>query len=97
MEVMESLYHRGFISYPRTETNCYNPTINLREIVSRMQYDADKDLEDSFGFGGFAQRLLTPGEKIWGGPRKGNKDDKAHPPIHPVKLASKGELQTVGE
>jgi len=54
MEVMESLYHRGFISYPRTETNCYNPTINLREIVSRMQYDADKDLEDSFGFGGFA-------------------------------------------
>jgi DNA topoisomerase-3 len=29
MEIMESLYNRGFISYPRTETNKFNPSINL--------------------------------------------------------------------
>ena len=32
---------------------------------------------------------------MWGGPRNGNQDDKAHPPIHPVKMAPKGKL--VGE
>lgn len=25
----------------------------------------------------------------WGGPRNGPQDDKAHPPIHPVKVANK--------
>jgi len=24
---------------------------------------------------------------MWQGPRQGNLDDNAHPPIHPVKLA----------
>jgi DNA topoisomerase-3 len=36
MQIMESLYNRGFISYPRTETNIYNPTINLREIARQF-------------------------------------------------------------
>ena len=62
-----------------------------------VMHDADIDLDDNFGFGEFARRLLTPEFKIWGGPRKGQKDDKAHPPIHPVKLASKKELLTVHE
>ena len=29
---------------------------------------------------------------MWGGPKNGKQDDKAHPPIHPVKFASKQEL-----
>ena len=33
MEIMEKLYNRGYISYPRTETNSFNPTINLRKFV----------------------------------------------------------------
>ena len=24
-------------------------------------------------------------EDLWGGPKNGKQDDKAHPPIHPVK------------
>ncbi len=36
MDIMEKLYQRGILSYPRTETNCYNPTINLRNIVSAL-------------------------------------------------------------
>lgn len=29
MQHMEKLYNKGFLSYPRTETTRYNPTINL--------------------------------------------------------------------
>jgi DNA topoisomerase-3 len=36
MEIMEKLYQRGYLSYPRTETNVYNPTINLRRIVDEL-------------------------------------------------------------
>jgi len=36
MEIMEKLYQRGILSYPRTETNCFNPTINLRNIVNEL-------------------------------------------------------------
>ena len=43
---MEKLYNRGYLSYPRTETNVYNKTINLKELVSK--------LENSQDFGEFA-------------------------------------------
>jgi len=36
-------------------------------------------------------------EKLYGGPRNGNKDDKAHPPIHPVKVASAYEFSEFKE
>jgi DNA topoisomerase-3 len=29
---------------------------------------------------------------MYGGPKNGKQDDKAHPPIHPVKNASRNEL-----
>ncbi len=29
---------------------------------------------------------------LWGGPKNGKQDDKAHPPIHPVKVAQRQEL-----
>jgi DNA topoisomerase-3 len=29
---------------------------------------------------------------LWAGPKYGSKDDKAHPPIHPVKYASSVSL-----
>ena len=31
---------------------------------------------------------------MWGGPKNGNLDDKAHPPIHPVKNATRNELSS---
>ena len=36
MAEMESLYQRGFLSYPRTETNRYNKNLNLRNIVGTL-------------------------------------------------------------
>ena len=41
--------------------------------------------------------MVTSGSGLWGGPRKGQHDDKAHPPIHPVKFAGKEELQSIAE
>ena len=90
MEIMEKLYNRGFLSYPRTETNIYHKSINLREIVKRFEKE-----DGDFGFGAFASQLISGG--MWGGARVGTKDDKAHPPIHPVKLASIKELETPAE
>jgi DNA topoisomerase III len=70
------------LSYPRTETNCFNPTINLRNIVN--------ELVKSREFGDYANRVAS-GE-MWGGPKNGKQDDKAHPPIHPVKHAAKEDM-----
>jgi DNA topoisomerase III len=36
MQIMEKLYNKGFLSYPRTETTKFNPTINLRTIISSL-------------------------------------------------------------
>ena len=82
MEIMEKLYNKGFISYPRTETNVFNPTINLKKFV--------QELTKSEVMGDFANKVLS-GE-MFKGPRNGKQDDKAHPPIHPVKVAYKNEL-----
>lgn len=41
MEIMEKLYNRGYLSYPRTETNVYNKTINLRDLVSKLENAQD--------------------------------------------------------
>lgn len=42
-------------------------------------------------FDEFVPKLLDYNQKLWVGPRKGTKDDKAHPPIHPVKFAHEFE------
>ena len=83
MVIMEKLYNQGYLSYPRTETTIYNPNIDLRQIVNR--------LKTSQTFGLHAQQISNG--SMWAPPRKGSLDDKAHPPIHPVKCAEKSSLQ----
>jgi len=61
MDIMEKLYQRGILSYPRTETNTFNPTINLRSIVS--------ELSKSDVYGDFAARVAEG--TMWGGPKNG--------------------------
>jgi len=81
MKLAEELYHQGFLSYPRTETDEFDADFDLTSLI-QMQCD---DLR----WGSYA-RKLSSGE-LWRFPRSGGHNDKAHPPIHPTKgLGSSG-------
>ena len=76
MTIAEGLYNKGFISYPRTETDRFDKGINLRALVQKQIQDQQ--------WGQFAQGLVDGGFQQ---PREGKHDDKAHPPIHPITYA----------
>ncbi|CXJ04484.1 DNA topoisomerase 3, putative [Plasmodium berghei] len=78
MNIAEKLYSKGYISYPRTETNYFVDSMNLRKIIH--------ELKKNNIFGNYATKLA---EKNSCKPRKGKLNDKAHPPIHPVKNMNK--------
>lgn len=77
LDIAEELYRRGFISYPRTETNIYPSTLNLREILRKLL---------SGSHGDYARRILSRPIVA----TKGDSDDGAHPPIHPTRGATEG-------
>lgn len=77
MTAAEALYNKGFISYPRTETDRFDSGMNLRALVGKQTADNR--------WGGFAQDLVDGG---FSQPRQGRNDDKAHPPIHPITYAA---------
>ena len=76
MNIAESLYNKGFISYPRTETDRFDKGMNLRALCAKQTQDGR--------WGQFAQNLVNG---AFNQPREGRHDDKAHPPIHPVTYA----------
>ncbi|SBS85807.1 DNA topoisomerase 3, putative [Plasmodium ovale] len=80
MNIAEKLYNKGYISYPRTETNYFMDTMNLQKLVQELGKN------NIFGF--YAQKLSKDNFKK---PRKGKLNDKAHPPIHPVKNMNKSD------
>lgn len=77
MQTAEKLYTKGFISYPRTETNIFPEGLNLARLVQDQTAHPE--------WGDFAQRVMNEGGP---NPRRGKKSDQAHPPIHPTKLAT---------
>ena len=81
MKIAEKLYTTGFISYPRTETNIFPKSLDLKPMVEAQQRDPR--------FGAFATEILQNGID----PRNGRKTDEAHPPIHPLKEGSGKGLQ----
>jgi len=81
MKIAEELYNKGFISYPRTETDSYDKGIGLRGLVEKQVQDGS--------WGGHAQGLLNGGFR-W--PRSGRNNDQAHPPIHPVNYVVPSSL-----
>ncbi|KAI2642655.1 DNA topoisomerase [Xylaria nigripes] len=81
METAEGLYNKGFISYPRTETDRFDPGMNLHALVQKQT--------QSQVWGNFARNLVDGGFKQ---PRQGRNDDKAHPPIHPIAFVSPSVL-----
>ena len=79
MKIAEDLYNKGFISYPRTETDRFDRGMNLKALVEKQVQDQR--------WGQFARDLINGG---YNQPREGRNDDKAHPPIHPVTYCAPG-------
>jgi DNA topoisomerase-3 len=75
MAVAEALYNKGYISYPRTETDQFDAKFDHRPLIEQQRAD--------LRWGAFAAGLLDSGK--YGSPRLGKNNDKAHPPIHPTK------------
>lgn len=81
MNIAESLYQAGFISYPRTDNTVYPDSIKIKDILKKfLQHNEFKDHAAKL----LEQKKLTP--------TKGKKKTTDHPPIHPVELASKATL-----
>ncbi|CAG9533875.1 unnamed protein product [Cercopithifilaria johnstoni] len=80
MVVAERLYNKGYISYPRTETNKFPKDMDLNIYVQQQTVSGE--------WGDFAQEVAARGPN----PRNGSKTDDAHPPIHPLKFATANEL-----
>ncbi|KAG8891714.1 DNA topoisomerase [Tulasnella sp. 408] len=74
--VAEKLYQDGFLSYPRTETDIFDPQFDHAALIAKQVVDP--------AWGGFATGLQQGG---YAPPRRGKKDDHAHPPIHPTAHA----------
>lgn len=83
LDAAEKLYNKGFLSYPRTETDRFPATMDLKALVQQQTQDAQ--------WGQYAGGLVSGKFRQ---PRAGKHDDKAHPPIHPVKYAALSVLDT---
>ncbi|KAI1630375.1 DNA topoisomerase III [Exophiala viscosa] len=81
MAVAEKLYQKGFISYPRTETDQFPREFGFEALIQRQTQDNS--------WGQFAQGLINGGFHT---PRSGSHNDQAHPPIHPVNYAAASAL-----
>ncbi|VDC07578.1 unnamed protein product [Peniophora sp. CBMAI 1063] len=79
LDIAEKLYQDGFLSYPRTETDQYDPAFDFKTLIEKQTADAN--------WGGFAAQLNNiPGK--FAPPRRGKHNDNAHPPIHPTAHAA---------
>ena len=81
MRIAESLYNKGWISYPRTETDQFDKGIDLRGLIQKQNQDSH--------WGPYAQSLLSGAFRQ---PRSGSNNDQAHPPVHPVNYVAPHSL-----
>ncbi|KIL66374.1 hypothetical protein M378DRAFT_185976 [Amanita muscaria Koide BX008] len=77
LDTAEKLYQQGFVSYPRTETDQFDPQFDFMSLIEKQTADP--------AWGEFARSLQQGGFNT---PRKGKNNDKAHPPIHPTAHAA---------
>jgi DNA topoisomerase-1 len=71
LNIAETLYQQGFVSYPRSASQKLSPIINYRKILQAL-----KNLEP---YKKFSEELLKKEKLI---PREGKATDPAHPAIH---------------
>jgi DNA topoisomerase-1 len=80
MNIAESLYMAGYISYPRTDNTVYPPSLDLKEIVRMF---AGSQFADAAG------KILAQKEIK---PTRGKKQATDHPPIYPTAVVSRAAL-----
>jgi DNA topoisomerase I len=80
MSTAESLYQKGFVSYPRTDNKAYPKTIDLKAILKKLVTVAELT-EDTKKV--LAQERIVPSK---------GKETKDHPPIYPVTPVKKSAL-----
>jgi DNA topoisomerase-3 len=85
MEVAERLYNKGFLSYPRTETNTFK-NMDINEVMKELGTN-----KTAGQWGSFARKLISD-RNLFERPRNGKSDDGAHPPIYPTKHAPANRL-----
>lgn len=80
MNTAESLYTEGWISYPRTENTVYPDSLHLENHLKKLKgSELSKEVKE-----------ILSQEKIWA--TKGKKKTTDHPPIYPIKPATKDDL-----
>jgi DNA topoisomerase-1 len=80
MQVAESLYMSGYISYPRVDNTVYPPSLDLAAILNTLAEVPE--------YREHAKRIL--GGKLT--PTRGPKQTTDHPPIHPTGAGDPGKL-----
>jgi DNA topoisomerase-3 len=92
MTVAEELYQDGYISYPRTETDSFSAAFSDEDLfaLAKIQMPVPGDI------GAFASQLASNRDSRFRRPNAGGHDDKAHPPIHPLKPISELSAATGG-
>jgi len=80
MSLAESLYQKGFTSYPRTDNKAYPKNLELLPIVKKLA--GVSELVDD------VKKVLSQDKIV---PSKG-KETKDHPPIYPVAAVPKSRL-----
>ncbi len=78
MNIAETLYNRGLISYPRTDNTVYHKSINFKSVLSKLL---------SSPFEKEVRKVLEQESII---PSRGKVEATDHPPIYPVS-APKGD------
>lgn len=78
MSIAESLYVKGYISYPRTDNTVYQRSINLKSILKKLLN------------GEFSDDVKTVLDQETIRPSRGRTETKDHPPIYPVNAAKPG-------
>lgn len=77
MNIAESLYQQGLISYPRTDNTVYPNSLNLKEIVEILSIDKE--------YFSIAKEILKKPIN----PTRGKKETTDHPPIYPASYSDK--------
>ncbi len=81
MSIAESLYVKGYISYPRTDNTVYQPSIGLKSVLSKLEK------------GEFSEEVKKVLDQEVILPSRGKTETKDHPPIYPVSAVKPGTLK----